>query len=127
MNLAIALTAARYGAATANYAEVLRLLKTTDPAGGKERVCGVRCRDVLTGACLPRGAERRGDPKAASCPPSPTDRASERCRTARPSVCSTLLGGWKRRLSAAGFTVPHLNRKPGPVGERTLFIKETQK
>ncbi|KFV17303.1 hypothetical protein N340_00947 [Tauraco erythrolophus] len=49
MNLAIALTAARYGAATANYAEVLRLLKTTDPAGGKERVCGVRCRDVLTG------------------------------------------------------------------------------
>ncbi|NXW64796.1 GPDM protein, partial [Eurystomus gularis] len=49
MNLAIALTAARYGAAMANYAEVLRLLKTTDPASGKERVCGVRCRDVLTG------------------------------------------------------------------------------
>ncbi|NXG75282.1 GPDM protein, partial [Baryphthengus martii] len=49
MNLAIALTAARYGAATANYAEVLRLLKTMDPASGKERVCGVRCRDVLTG------------------------------------------------------------------------------
>ncbi|NXT92274.1 GPDM protein, partial [Anhinga rufa] len=49
MNLAIALTAARYGAAIANYAEVLRLLKTTEPAGGKERVCGVRCRDVLTG------------------------------------------------------------------------------
>ncbi|KAM6333116.1 glycerol-3-phosphate dehydrogenase, mitochondrial isoform 2-T2 [Podargus strigoides] len=49
MNLAIALTAARYGAATANYAEVLRLLKTTEPAGGKARVCGVRCRDVLTG------------------------------------------------------------------------------
>ncbi|NWT38251.1 GPDM protein, partial [Rissa tridactyla] len=49
MNLAIALTAARYGAATANYAEVLRLLKTTDPASGKQRVCGVRCRDVLTG------------------------------------------------------------------------------
>ncbi|NWH24855.1 glycerol-3-phosphate dehydrogenase, mitochondrial [Grus americana] len=49
MNLAIALTAARYGAATANYAEVLRLLKTTDAASGKERVCGVRCRDVLTG------------------------------------------------------------------------------
>ncbi|KAK2516190.1 Gpd2 [Columba guinea] len=49
MNLAIALTAARYGAATANYAEVLRLLKRTDPAVGKERVCGVRCRDVLTG------------------------------------------------------------------------------
>ncbi|NXM31063.1 GPDM protein, partial [Oxyruncus cristatus] len=49
MNLAIALTAARYGAATANYAEVRRLLKTTDPASGKPRVCGVRCRDVLTG------------------------------------------------------------------------------
>ncbi|XP_061860972.1 glycerol-3-phosphate dehydrogenase, mitochondrial [Colius striatus] len=49
MNLAIALTAARYGAATTNYTEVLRLLKTTDPASGKQRVCGVRCRDVLTG------------------------------------------------------------------------------
>ncbi|KAM6268852.1 glycerol-3-phosphate dehydrogenase, mitochondrial isoform 1-T4 [Porphyrio hochstetteri] len=49
MNLAIALTAARYGAATANYTEVLRLLKTADPASGKDRVCGVRCRDVLTG------------------------------------------------------------------------------
>ncbi|XP_054237082.1 glycerol-3-phosphate dehydrogenase, mitochondrial [Indicator indicator] len=49
MNLAIALTAARYGAAMANYAEVLRLLKGRDPASGKERVCGVRCRDVLTG------------------------------------------------------------------------------
>ncbi|NWH65413.1 GPDM protein, partial [Geococcyx californianus] len=49
MNLAIALTAARYGAATANYTEVLRLLKTMDPASGKQRVCGVRCRDVLTG------------------------------------------------------------------------------
>ncbi|XP_035421947.1 glycerol-3-phosphate dehydrogenase, mitochondrial [Cygnus atratus] len=49
MNLAIALTAARYGAATANYAEVLRLLKTTDPGSGKERVCGARCRDILTG------------------------------------------------------------------------------
>ncbi|KAM6307161.1 glycerol-3-phosphate dehydrogenase, mitochondrial isoform 1-T1 [Aegotheles albertisi] len=48
MNLAIALTAARYGAATANYAEVLRLLKTAEP-GGTQRVCGVRCRDVLTG------------------------------------------------------------------------------
>ncbi|XP_071602421.1 glycerol-3-phosphate dehydrogenase, mitochondrial [Heliangelus exortis] len=49
MNLAIALTAARYGAAMANYAEVLHLLKRRDPAGGKERVCGVRCRDLLTG------------------------------------------------------------------------------
>lgn len=70
MNLAIALTAARYGAATANYAEVLRLLKTTDPASGKERVCGVRCRDVLTGVCtrarvcLPGGAGTRWQPPA---------------------------------------------------------------
>ncbi|XP_053554289.1 glycerol-3-phosphate dehydrogenase, mitochondrial [Bombina bombina] len=49
MNLAIALTAARYGAATANYTEVIRLLKKTDLESGKERVCGARCRDVLTG------------------------------------------------------------------------------
>ncbi|KAM4626424.1 glycerol-3-phosphate dehydrogenase, mitochondrial [Discoglossus pictus] len=49
MNLAIALTAARYGAATANYTEVVRLLKKTDLESGKERVCGARCRDVLTG------------------------------------------------------------------------------
>lgn len=49
MNLAIALTAARYGAATANYTEVVRLLKKTDPLNGRERVCGARCRDVLTG------------------------------------------------------------------------------
>ncbi|XP_068101859.1 glycerol-3-phosphate dehydrogenase, mitochondrial isoform X2 [Hyperolius riggenbachi] len=49
MNLAIALTAARYGAATANYTEVVRLLKKTDPVSGVERVCGARCKDVLTG------------------------------------------------------------------------------
>ncbi|XP_053326450.1 glycerol-3-phosphate dehydrogenase, mitochondrial isoform X2 [Spea bombifrons] len=49
MNLAIALTAARYGAATANYTEVVRLLKKTDSESGQERVCGARCRDVLTG------------------------------------------------------------------------------
>lgn len=49
MNLAIALTAARYGAATANYMEVLSLLKRTDPHTGRERVSGARCRDVLTG------------------------------------------------------------------------------
>lgn len=55
MNLAIALTAARYGAATANYTEVLRLLKRTEPGSGKQRVCGARCRDVLTGVCLARG------------------------------------------------------------------------
>ncbi|XP_075685418.1 glycerol-3-phosphate dehydrogenase, mitochondrial [Rhinoderma darwinii] len=49
MNLAIALTAARYGAATANYTEVVGLLKKTDPESGTQRVCGARCRDVLTG------------------------------------------------------------------------------
>lgn len=49
MNLAIALTAARYGAATANYMEVMSLLKKTDPETGKERVSGARCKDVLTG------------------------------------------------------------------------------
>ncbi|KAG7236181.1 hypothetical protein INR49_001291 [Caranx melampygus] len=49
MNLAIALTAARYGAAIANYTEVVHLLKTKDPQTGKEKVCGARCRDVITG------------------------------------------------------------------------------
>lgn len=49
MNLAIALTAARYGAATANYMEVVSLLKKKDPETGKERVSGARCKDVLTG------------------------------------------------------------------------------
>ena len=49
MNLAIALAAARYGAAIANYTEVVRLLKKTDSATGKEQVCGARCRDVITG------------------------------------------------------------------------------
>ncbi|XP_073401748.1 glycerol-3-phosphate dehydrogenase, mitochondrial isoform X1 [Dendrobates tinctorius] len=49
MNLAIALTAARYGAATANYTEVVGLLKKTDPETGTEHVCGARCKDVLTG------------------------------------------------------------------------------
>lgn len=49
MNLAIALTATRYGAAVANYTEVVHLLKKNDPQTGKERVCGARCRDVITG------------------------------------------------------------------------------
>ncbi|KAA8579422.1 hypothetical protein FQN60_006515 [Etheostoma spectabile] len=40
MNLAIALTAARHGAAVANYTEVVHLLKTQDPQTGKEKVCG---------------------------------------------------------------------------------------
>uniref|UniRef100_A0A674E8Z0 Glycerol-3-phosphate dehydrogenase, mitochondrial n=1 Tax=Salmo trutta TaxID=8032 RepID=A0A674E8Z0_SALTR len=49
MNLAIALTAARHGAAIANYTEVVHLLKKTDAGTGKEKVCGARCRDVITG------------------------------------------------------------------------------
>lgn len=49
MNLAIALTAARYGAAMANYTEVVCLLKTKDVDTDIEKVCGARCRDVLTG------------------------------------------------------------------------------
>lgn len=49
MNLAIALTAARYGAAIANYTEVVHLLERADPQTGKERVCGAHCRDVITG------------------------------------------------------------------------------
>ncbi|CAM9323569.1 unnamed protein product [Lampetra planeri] len=49
MNLAIALSAARYGAAVANYTEVVRLLKKKDADTGAEKVCGARCRDVITG------------------------------------------------------------------------------
>lgn len=49
MNLAVALSAARYGAAIANYTEVVHLLKANDPQSGKEKVCGARCRDVITG------------------------------------------------------------------------------
>lgn len=49
MNLAIALTAARHGAAIANYTEVVHLLKKTDPVTGTARVCGARCRDIITG------------------------------------------------------------------------------
>ncbi|XP_008283863.1 glycerol-3-phosphate dehydrogenase, mitochondrial isoform X4 [Stegastes partitus] len=49
MNLAIALTAARYGAAVANYTEVVHLLKAKDEQTGGEKVCGARCRDVITG------------------------------------------------------------------------------
>lgn len=49
MNLAIALSAARYGTVVTNYTEVVRLLKTKDPQSGKEKVCGASCRDVITG------------------------------------------------------------------------------
>ncbi|MEQ2223983.1 glycerol-3-phosphate dehydrogenase [Ilyodon furcidens] len=48
MNLAIALCAARHGAAVANYTEVVSLLKSKDQQTGKERVCGARCRDIIT-------------------------------------------------------------------------------
>ncbi|XP_043097724.1 glycerol-3-phosphate dehydrogenase, mitochondrial isoform X3 [Puntigrus tetrazona] len=49
MNLAIALTAARHGAAVANYTEVVHLLKNPDPKTGQEKVCGAHCRDIITG------------------------------------------------------------------------------
>uniref|UniRef100_A0A671NBD0 Glycerol-3-phosphate dehydrogenase, mitochondrial n=1 Tax=Sinocyclocheilus anshuiensis TaxID=1608454 RepID=A0A671NBD0_9TELE len=49
MNLAIALTAARHGAAIANYTEVVHLLKKPDPKTGQEKVCGAHCRDIITG------------------------------------------------------------------------------
>ncbi|XP_008422501.1 glycerol-3-phosphate dehydrogenase, mitochondrial isoform X2 [Poecilia reticulata] len=49
MNLAIALTAARHGAAIANYTEVVHLLKTKNQKTGREQLCGAHCRDVLTG------------------------------------------------------------------------------
>ncbi|XP_069020327.1 glycerol-3-phosphate dehydrogenase, mitochondrial [Embiotoca jacksoni] len=49
MNLAIAITAARYGGTVANYTEVVHLLKTKDPQTGTEKVCGARCRDVVSG------------------------------------------------------------------------------
>uniref|UniRef100_A0A8C2AQG8 glycerol-3-phosphate dehydrogenase n=1 Tax=Cyprinus carpio TaxID=7962 RepID=A0A8C2AQG8_CYPCA len=49
MNLAIALTAARHGAAIANYTEVVHLLKKPDPKTGQVKVCGAHCRDIITG------------------------------------------------------------------------------
>lgn len=49
MNLAITLSAARHGAAIANYTEVVELLKAKDPRTGEEKVCGARCKDVITG------------------------------------------------------------------------------
>lgn len=53
MNLAIALSAARHGAAIANYTEVVHLLKKPDPQTGQEKVCGARCRDMITGEIRP--------------------------------------------------------------------------
>lgn len=49
MNLAIALTAARYGAAIANYTEVVHLLQRADLQTGEKRVQAANCRDVITG------------------------------------------------------------------------------
>ncbi|XP_067891400.1 glycerol-3-phosphate dehydrogenase, mitochondrial isoform X2 [Heterodontus francisci] len=49
MNLTIALTAARYGAAIANYVEAVSLLKIGDPDTGKEYVCGAKCKNIETG------------------------------------------------------------------------------
>ncbi|KAK3748179.1 hypothetical protein QZH41_003254 [Actinostola sp. cb2023] len=51
MNLAIALTAVRHGAAAVNHSEVLSLLKKTvqtEDGGTKEVVCGAHVRDNLT-------------------------------------------------------------------------------
>ncbi|TWW80739.1 Glycerol-3-phosphate dehydrogenase, mitochondrial [Takifugu flavidus] len=49
MNLAITRTAARYGAAIANYTEAVHLVKGADPRMGKERVCGARSEDASAG------------------------------------------------------------------------------
>ncbi|KAL3854156.1 hypothetical protein ACJMK2_013434 [Sinanodonta woodiana] len=48
MNLSIAISAARMGAAIANYTEVVSLLKTTNDEG-REVICGAKIRDRLTG------------------------------------------------------------------------------
>lgn len=48
MNLAIAMTAARQGAAICNHVEVLKLLKKKNE-DGKEVCCGVTVRDNMTG------------------------------------------------------------------------------
>lgn len=58
MNLAITRTAARYGAAIANYTEAVHLVKGADPRMGKERVRGARSEDASAGksnksCCLP--------------------------------------------------------------------------
>ncbi|XP_063858355.1 glycerol-3-phosphate dehydrogenase, mitochondrial-like isoform X4 [Scylla paramamosain] len=48
MNLSIALTATRLGATIANHARVLSLMKEEDE-NGKEKLCGARVRDEVTG------------------------------------------------------------------------------
>ena len=49
MNVAIAITAVRYGASLANYTEVIEVLKTADELTGNEVVTGVKVRDRMTG------------------------------------------------------------------------------
>ena len=48
MNVALAITAVRYGASVANYTEVVSLLKEEDEEG-MERVVGAHVRDRITG------------------------------------------------------------------------------
>ncbi|XP_050308415.1 glycerol-3-phosphate dehydrogenase, mitochondrial isoform X1 [Anthonomus grandis grandis] len=48
MNLAIAITAARMGATVANHVKVTSLLKEKN-SEGREVICGVTCRDEMTG------------------------------------------------------------------------------
>lgn len=48
MNVALAITAVRYGASVSNYVEVVNINKTVD-VNGNERVCGARVKDSLTG------------------------------------------------------------------------------
>ena len=48
MCVAIALTAARMGAAVSNHTECIEILKRVDEQTGKEVVAGARCRDRFT-------------------------------------------------------------------------------
>lgn len=48
MNLSIIITAARMGANVANHVAVTKLLKSKKDEG-KEKVCGARVKDMLTG------------------------------------------------------------------------------
>ncbi len=50
MNIALALTAVHHGAVMANHTEVTKVYKKPSARhGGKERICGARVRDMLTG------------------------------------------------------------------------------
>uniref|UniRef100_A0A8C4QKA0 Glycerol-3-phosphate dehydrogenase n=1 Tax=Eptatretus burgeri TaxID=7764 RepID=A0A8C4QKA0_EPTBU len=108
MNLAIVISAARYGAAVANHTEVLRLLKHQDPKTNVERVCGAHCRDNMT--------VRRGDILAAwsGIRPLVTDPDSKNtqsiCRNHLVSVSKsgliTIAGGkWTTYRSMAEETI----------------------